>query len=283
MSLIDILGLWLATGLTLFLFSFLYGDNPFYKLGENLYVGVTLGYMLVKSIFETFIPKVWESDNKWLVVVPVALGLLLLTRFIPKIAWLSRWSFAFIIGYGAGLAIPATINTSILKQAEATSRPLVTIPTVAEKEALTAAEKGLTTVSAEKGAESGEAKQAAKDVETARRRATYSFSRGFSDFTTIVLLVGVFSTLFYFFFSIEHKGPVKFFSRMGIYFLMIYFGASYGSTVMGRLALLYDRLLDLNKAKGPSAWFATPIILIMMIAVLAWRHRTGRGKEETQH
>ena len=38
-----ILGAWMATGLTLFIFSFLYQDNPLFKLAEHLYVGVSVG------------------------------------------------------------------------------------------------------------------------------------------------------------------------------------------------------------------------------------------------
>ena len=39
-----LLGAWIATGLTLFIFSFLYEDNPLFKLAEHLYVGVSLGF-----------------------------------------------------------------------------------------------------------------------------------------------------------------------------------------------------------------------------------------------
>ena len=58
----------------------------------------------------------------------------------------------------------------------------------------------------------------------------------------VVIFIGVMSTLIYFFFSIEHKGPVKVISKIGIYFIMIAFGASFGYTVMGRLSLLIGRI-----------------------------------------
>ena len=32
-----IIGAWVAVGLTLFIFTFLYKDNPLFKLAENLY------------------------------------------------------------------------------------------------------------------------------------------------------------------------------------------------------------------------------------------------------
>lgn len=57
-----------------------------------------------------------------------------------------------------------------------------------------------------------------------------------------VVLVGVLSTLVYFFFSVEHKGVVRHVSRIGVWFLMIAFGASFGYTVMARLSLLIGRV-----------------------------------------
>ncbi|MDM7915943.1 MAG: hypothetical protein ACE15D_05985 [Candidatus Eisenbacteria bacterium] len=58
----------------------------------------------------------------------------------------------------------------------------------------------------------------------------------------VILLVGVLSVLVYFFFSVEHKGVVGGASRLGVWFLMLGFGAAFGYTVMGRVSLLIGRL-----------------------------------------
>ncbi len=58
----------------------------------------------------------------------------------------------------------------------------------------------------------------------------------------VVLLVGVLAVLIYFFFSLEHKGVVGGASRLGIWYLMIGFGAAFGYTVMGRVSLLIGRM-----------------------------------------
>ncbi|RLB66004.1 MAG: hypothetical protein DRH04_09905, partial [Deltaproteobacteria bacterium] len=57
----------------------------------------------------------------------------------------------------------------------------------------------------------------------------------------LVLLVGVVTILIYFFFSAEHKGLLGGASRVGIVFLMVGFGASFGYTIMGRVSLLIGR------------------------------------------
>ena len=57
-----------------------------------------------------------------------------------------------------------------------------------------------------------------------------------------LILVGVVTVLVYFFYSVEHTGPVGIASKIGIYFLMISFGASFGYTIMARLSLLIGRV-----------------------------------------
>ena len=61
-------------------------------------------------------------------------------------------------------------------------------------------------------------------------------------FGTLVILVGVLSGLVYFFFSKEHKGVFGATAKVGTWFLMITFGASFGYTVMSRMSLLIGRV-----------------------------------------
>src|SRR6266496_3946057 len=124
-----LVGAWVAVGLTLFIFSFLYKDNPLFKVGEHLYVGISVGYSVVVVWYTVFVRLVWQEIAKGNLepLIPVVIGLLILTRFIPKIAWLSRLAFAFVVGFGSGVAIPRTVSSYILKQVEDTVNPLVTM------------------------------------------------------------------------------------------------------------------------------------------------------------
>ncbi len=65
---------------------------------------------------------------------------------------------------------------------------------------------------------------------------------GWAGVSNLLLLVGLATSLFYFYFSAEHRGVLGVVSRVGIWFLMVSFGASYGYTVMGRLSLLIGQL-----------------------------------------
>jgi hypothetical protein len=61
-------------------------------------------------------------------------------------------------------------------------------------------------------------------------------------FSNIVIVVGTFGVLTYFFFSMEHNKSVRELARFGRYVMMVSFGAAFGSTVMGRMSLFIGRL-----------------------------------------
>lgn len=230
-----ILGAWMATGLTLFIFSFLYQDNPLFKLAEHLYVGVSVGYTIVKAydtVIVHLIVKPIVEEGQIALLIPVAIGLLMLTRYVPRAAWMSRYAFAFIVGLGSGLAIPRTISSFILKQVEDTIRPLLAH----------AGGDGLT--------------------------FSLNLLNPSSGLNAVIILIGVSTVLFYFFFSIEHSGPGKIVARTGIVFLMIAFGAAFGYTVMARMSLLIGRLTDLIEFSDVSYGRPTWWLLVVTIGVL---------------
>lgn len=238
-----ILGAWVATGLTLFILTFLYQDNPLFKLAEHLYVGVSVGYTIVKTYDTVLIRLIYEpmiKQGDWSLVIPLGVGALMLTRYVPKAAWMSRIAFAFVVGVGSGLAIPRVISSYILKQIEDTVRPLVSL-----------------------AVEGGPA-------------FTYNLLDPASNVNTVVLLIGVVSVLFYFFFSVEHTGPGRAVARTGIVFLMIAFGAAFGYTVMARMSLLIGRLTDLIEFARPEYARATWWLLgLTIVTLLAFRANRG--------
>src|SRR5215813_4531854 len=240
------LGAWMATGLTLFIFSFLYKDNPLFKLAEHLYVGVSVGYTIVKTCDAVIVNQIYKpirEQGEITLLIPVAIGLLMLTRYLPKAAWMSRYAFAFIVGVGSGLAIPRTISAFILKQVEDTVRPLLTL----------VPGEGVT--------------------------FTMNLLNPASSLNTIVILIGVSSVLFYFFFSVEHTGPGKIVARTGVFFLMIAFGAAFGYTVMARMSLLIGRLTDLIEFSDPSYGRPSLWLLGLTILTLVVMARRSNGKQ----
>ncbi|MBI4229591.1 MAG: hypothetical protein HY608_02025 [Planctomycetes bacterium] len=240
----NLAGPWIEVALTLCIFSFLYRDNPLFKFAEHLFLGVSVGYLFIQVVFDTFKPKVVDplSQGHWAVLVPVFFGLLVLTRAVPRLAWLSRWTFALIVGFGAGVAIPSIIHTNILSQIAGTIRPIPHRP-----------EGGF---------------------------STYGMADLGTDFSNLLVIVGVLSVLVYFFYSIEHKGPIRHVARLGTLFLMVSFGAAFGYTVMARMSLLYGRCYDLCYYGSAAYGYATPVLLVVFALFLAvHRLRGGAGRD----
>ena len=213
-------GVWVAALLTLFIFSFLYKDNPLYKFAEHLFVGVSAGYYIVLNIWTVVVPNLWDplyrtftghdpvtnaivtevggpfnasiGDYRGWFLIPGLLGVLLFSRMVSRIEWLSRWALAVIIGVYAGLKTTGFAQGDLVAQAQASLQPLWS-----------------------------------SDVWTG--------------VNAILFTIGLLASLLYFFYSREHKGVLGIAARTGIVFLMVSFGAGYGYTVMSRLSLLIGR------------------------------------------
>ena len=234
LSLPRTIGIWVAAFFTLAIFSFLYKDNPLYKIAESALIGVSAAYWMVVAFWEVLVPnllgkvlpmtaKGWalpglgEKDlipNYWY-VVPLFLGVLLLMRLSPKASWLGRWPLAFIIGTTAGLRLIAFLHGDFLNQIRNTILPLWV-----------------------------KSQQLAADGSPLLDAAGQPMT-GFDfwdSLKNLIIVIGVLACLVYFFFSFEHKGLVGKTAKLGIWFLMITFGAGFGYTVMGRIALLAIRI-----------------------------------------
>jgi hypothetical protein len=203
------IGIWIGALLTLGIFSFLYGDNPYYKFCEALFVGVSAGHWFVTLFWTVFVAKMIRNVEiglntfitqgfsagmadyvHWSYIFGGILGFLMLLRLFPKIGWISRWSLAFVVGTTSGLFFINYLVSNGLRQVE----------------------KSILSLGAEFW------------------------------FGNLILVVGTFCGLIYFFFSKEHRGAFGGLARVGIWFLMITFGATFGYTVMSRMSLLIGRM-----------------------------------------
>ncbi len=115
--------IWISALLSLCMFTFLYKDNPFYKFGEHLFVGVANGYAITFAWHRVLMPAAFRPlflQGDWWLTIALIIGALYFTRFIPRISWLVRIPIAVSIGYSMGAAIPATIEADIIRQIQGT-------------------------------------------------------------------------------------------------------------------------------------------------------------------
>jgi hypothetical protein len=61
---------------------------------------------------------------------------------------------------------------------------------------------------------------------------------------------------------------------------MIAFGASFGSTTMARMSLLYGRVYELKEYASQEYYYATPILLVgIVVGLVLWRQFEKRVLE----
>jgi len=68
------------------------------------------------------------------------------------------------------------------------------------------------------------------------------FSNPWLGISNIIMFIGVITTITYFYFSKQHRGLLGKSARVGIVYIMLAFGASFGYTVMARISLLIGRM-----------------------------------------
>lgn len=223
-------GLW-AVFLTLAIFSFLYRDNPIYRFAEHLFVGLAAGYFIVIQYHSVFLTNLWNplttayanmvKGDQYVgwdiaLVIPLVVGAMMFAQMSSRHAWLARWPMAVVIGSYSGLAIIGFAQGDLIPQIHAN---LIPILKPGSWQALLA-RPGLFTL---------------LDL-----------------LWNPILIIGVLTVLIYFFFSTPHKGVVGVTASVGMGFLMVSFGASYGNTVMSRISLLIERIMFLVEKGGIS-------------------------------
>ena len=119
------LGIWIGALLTFAIFSFLYKDNPLYKVAEQIFIGISAGYWLIYTIYNILIPNLFNPiltnfTSQMHLLIPAMLGIFMLCRLIPKIDWLSRYAIALVVGTTAGLSLIRTLQSDVLIQMKAT-------------------------------------------------------------------------------------------------------------------------------------------------------------------
>lgn len=198
-------GYWVAAILTLCIYSFLYKDNPLYKFAESLFVGIGAAYWLAILWHNTLKPKLIFALFPGDSGDPV-----LWWRVFPGIlAVFMLLRFYPKLSWLSRWALGFIVGMY----------SAVNITGFAQGDFVAQIHATMNTPLNEGGA--------------------------LAIILNAVAIIGVVATLIYFFFSKEHKGALGAVAKLGIWFLMVAFGASFGYTVMARVSLLIGRMVFL--------------------------------------
>lgn len=266
----DVLGAWLVCFFTLAVFSFLFSDNPFYKFAEHVFVGLGTAYFTLQYYEEGVLQPIFEYIAQarehaaagepqvlagialdpllaiGLRVTALVLALMLLVRLFKPSSWAPRWPLAIMVGVYAALKMTGETQSKLVLMIANTIQPMD------NPLALSMAD-------------------ASRIEETAL----------WFTLTRVVFYVGLVSALAHFLFTLRRGPALRAVSRVGVVTLMITFGSMFGFTVLGRIALLIERVSDLDGYATPAyslaggagseavaLLFSPPVLLAVLIAAL---------------
>ena len=211
------IGLWIAALLTLAVFSFLFGDNPIYKFAESVLVGVSAAYWVVVAFWDVLVPN-------------------LIGKVSP--ATVQAWAMPGLSGPDAArdlwYLVPFALGIMLLWRLAPAGAWISRWPLAF----IIGSFAGLQMMAFLHGDFLAQIRNTILPV-IVMNQGVFDPSASFKN---LLIVGGVLSGVVYFFFSFEHKGIIGGTAKVGIWFLMITFGAAFGYTVMGRIALLAIRI-----------------------------------------
>ncbi len=207
-------GIWTAAFLTLAVLSFLYKDNVIYKLSESLFIGVSAAYWMVVSFWTVLVPNLWGQlfpamTQAWALpgTSPVRDHHWWINIIPLVLGVMLLWRLAPKGGWISRWPLAFIIGTTA----------------------------GLKLISFLQADFLSQIRSSIKPVLVFDKAGVFQWGESFS---SSLLLISTLAALTYFFFSWEHKGVMGKVSRIGVWVLMITFGAAFANTVMARIALL---------------------------------------------
>ena len=277
----EIVSAWVIVLMYLCIFSFLYGDNPFYKAAEHLYVGVSAGYVAVLSFWQQVQPNLF--GRLWPTRIDVDDGSILYS------IWYTIYEAFNFISTGFGVLDRSIFPEGGIKGFDEI-RMIYLIPFILGIFMLLRLVPKLGwlarwAIAYIVGMAAGLRFYAYlnSNVLAQIKASAIDFTSDWgSIINALILFIGTITALIYFFYSTEHKGVVGRLSRIGIYFLMIKFGAAFGFAVMARISLLIGSMNHLKDYSTVEYYYATPIILMFIIICLAIWSFMGKGGENIE-
>jgi hypothetical protein len=208
-------GIWVGAALTLCIFSFLYKDNPFYKFAEHLFVGVSAGYYIVLRFWTVIVTNLWH---------PLTLAF----KGEGTHSDVHGFLAASLGDYRGYLLIPAVLGLLLFTRLHGKTSWISRLSLAL----IIGVYAGLKTTGFAQGDFIAQVQASLQPLWTGQL---------WSSVNAIIFTIGVICSLLFFFYSREHKGGLGVASKLGIFFLMVSFGAGYGYTVMSRISLLIGR------------------------------------------
>jgi hypothetical protein len=123
---LDVIGVFVGAALTIFVFSYLAGDNFLYRLTLHVFLGALVGYafgMTIREVWGKLIADPWREDllGNLALIIPVGIGFgLFLFKSIPRVAYIGNYFLSPLIGFGIAIALAGALVGTLAPQFGAT-------------------------------------------------------------------------------------------------------------------------------------------------------------------
>jgi len=181
---------------------FLWKKNVLSDIAEQTFIATSLAMSLTAAAAQIRAMGLTPlTQGKFLIVVPILVGMLMYGQFFKKYMFALRWSMALVIGVGLGTVIVTSVETTILRNLMGSIMPL-------------------------------------------------TIARPYDLINTLIMIAATFCTISYFIFTRPRIGILGRFQHLGRYFMMVFFGASFGAFVMTRLSMYISTINTFLKNFG---------------------------------
>jgi len=109
---------WIAALLTLALFSYLWKENPVYRLAEHIMVGLASAHGMVMSWDNYLKPTLFDTipkQGQYHLIIPAILGIMIYARYTKQYQWVARIPMSFWVGYGVGYTLSFVPRSFLLQ------------------------------------------------------------------------------------------------------------------------------------------------------------------------
>jgi hypothetical protein len=119
---LDLLGTVLSFGLTLIVFSFIFGDNLLFRFAIHVFVGVAAGYAAVMTWYNVLLPEIavpiigGSQAERFFVLLALVLSTLLFMKAFPRLSGWGSPVVAYLVGVGAATVIGGAVLGTLFPQ-----------------------------------------------------------------------------------------------------------------------------------------------------------------------
>ncbi|HVN15406.1 MAG TPA: hypothetical protein VMT73_06670 [Anaerolineales bacterium] len=200
---------------TVFVFSYLLGDNPLFRIATYIFVGVVGGYVASVAMWQVIYPKLvyplvyGSAMERGMAAIPLLLSGLILMKFWPRFSGMGGPAMAYLVGVSAAVTVGGAVIGTLFPQVFATINTFDVRSSTSPIEAL---------------------------------------------FDAVLILVGVSTTLIYFHFgarttpdgSVQRLGLIEIFAWIGRIFIAITLGVLFAGVFLASLTALIERFASFS-------------------------------------